>query len=379
METPLLKGGPAPFVEVCVLAAVSCLLNRRSASNPPSKALIYSALLCVAVINCGYNVLTKYVLSGASATTKADPLLLSLLRDAIAYPILQFGALISDGFRLPRMKDLPLICLLGLLGMFGNQFLFMYGMEGNHVTATEASILSQTQPVFAAVLAMFAGQVQPSRWVFLGVLLTFGGSMIMAKAWNIHKLAGDDGLHIGSILLGALAMALYYVVQKPMLESYPPLSLTAWAYFFGTLWMGMASLSYLTLPEDELEAKWASVNTGATRVALAFAVIMNSVLKYALQSFANKWTGATITSCWMCVVPVLTALVGTLIGERPCLSYLGGCPVLAGVYLVTAMREPACKAIAPAAEKEPPSPPSGGYAAMISIPSAAFAPCETRP
>jgi threonine/homoserine efflux transporter RhtA len=106
--------------------------------------------------------------------------------------------------------------------------------------------------------------------------------------------------------------------------------------------MALAALSYLALPKRQMQDKWSSICTQPTVIALAFAILMNSVLKYSLQSFANKWVGATTLTVWMCLVPVLTAIVGVMwsgLGEKPSLSYLGALPVMIGVYMVTVARQ----------------------------------------
>lgn len=330
----------------------------------PNKWVVYAALLSVSLVNTGYNVLTKQVLSAhggshdseddgsgsgsaaGTAPTKADPLIFSMLRDCTAFPILQLGAMIVDGAVLPRARDVPMIALFGLTGMFGNQFLFIYGLAGPKIPATEASVLSMTQPVFAAMLALLAGQQKPSWLLFFGVLFTFGGSIIMAKVWTVHHVFSDDAIRLGSLLLGALSMALYYVLQKPYLESYPLLSLTAWSYFFGAAWMVLAQCYYLfsDTPEKYHE-RWESVNNTDALLTLLFAVLMNSVAKYALQSFSNKWTNATTLCVWSCLVPIFTGLIGAASPESSgfheplTLAYLGAAPVIAGVMLVTMAKE----------------------------------------
>jgi len=246
-----------------------------------------------------------------------------------------------DGPKLPALRDVPVIAILGLLGMFGNQFFFIYGMSGN-VSATEASVLSQLQPIFAALFAIIAGQVGPSWMLFFGVVLTFGGSVVMAEVWTITDMAGAQTIHLLSVVASAFCMALYYVAQKPILNRYPPLSLTAWSYFFGALWMALASCYYLTLPRDEMIEKFASMNTLVNWISLIFAVLMNSVLKYALQSFSNKWTGATTLTAWSCLTPILTGFIGAVVPafhESLSWSYFGAVPVIVGVFLVTMARE----------------------------------------
>jgi drug/metabolite transporter (DMT)-like permease len=156
-----------------------------------------------------YNCVTKWVLSG---TTKADPLAFSLLRDVIAFPLLEIGALLVDGRLIPAKTDLPMLAALGLLGMFGNQFLFIYGLSDKSVSATLAAVLSQTQP----------------SWLLgAGVLLAFGGAAVMARVWSSEIRSADELLHLGALLLGALCMAGYYVAQAPVLRRIPPLTLTA--------------------------------------------------------------------------------------------------------------------------------------------------------
>ena len=174
-------------------------------SAEPHPWLVYGALLGVVVGNTAYNVITKWALPpGDTAFT----LCFSLFRDALAFPILQVGALCVDGCRLPARRDVPTMALLGLLGMFGNQFLFIYGLSDKSVSATLASVVSQTQPVFGALLAIAARQAKASWMLALGVLLAFGGSAVMARVWSA-EVAGsaDELLHLGSLLLGAACMA----------------------------------------------------------------------------------------------------------------------------------------------------------------------------
>lgn len=58
-----------------------------------------------------------------------DPLIFSFLRDALAFPILLLMAWFMEGMRMPKAGDVPRFILLGLTGMFGNQFLFILGLQ----------------------------------------------------------------------------------------------------------------------------------------------------------------------------------------------------------------------------------------------------------
>lgn len=51
----------------------------------------------------------------------ADPLVFSVYRDAFAWPVLHFAALLIDGVIVPHLEDWYRFFLQGLFGVFGNQ------------------------------------------------------------------------------------------------------------------------------------------------------------------------------------------------------------------------------------------------------------------
>ena len=356
---------------------------------PVSRLLVWACLGTVVVLNASYNVITKHALKSGSKGG-ADPLIFSLYRDMCAYPILQVAAWIFNGFRFPRTRDIPLIALLGLTGMFGNQYLFILGLQ--LTSATFASVTSQMQTIFATLLSLIAGQIQLSVTLVVGVVAAFSGSLIMGRVWCVadadlwecsgSSSSGGGGGGGGSpnatagggVLLGwqsgggggsgatslvgdavlfggSFAMALYYVLQKPLLARYPPLTLTAWSYFWGAAIMGLASLFDVNEP-----SKWRSVWASSDSIgALCFAITMNSVAKYALQSYANKWTGATTLTVWSSMVPLVTAAFAFVaLHETLSWSSLGGILTLIGVALVSWLQRKtnAAKAQAKAADAE---------------------------
>lgn len=291
--------------------------------------LVLISLFGVALLNAGYNTLTKDALSKEGA----NALIFSLFRDACAYPILQLGALLVDGPLRPRRQDIPLFAALGLTGMFGNQFLFIEGLK--YVSSNVASIISLAQAPIACSIAMAVGQ---ERFVWRkvgGLAAAVSGAGILLAPWSLT--AADSGELAGYACgLGAcLSMATYYIIQKPALRRYPPLTVTAWSYFFGALTMGLASTYYAGSP-----TQWHL--TPNAWLALLFAVLANSVGKYALQSFANAHVEATTVTAWSTAVPVFTAIFAYVDPSQRVsplqVKYLGMLPIMAGIYLVTPKR-----------------------------------------
>ena len=96
--------------------------------------------------------------------------------------------------------------------------------------------------------------------------------------------------------------------------------------------MALASMYYAAAP-----AEWHLTHNAW--LALLFAVLANSVGKYALQSFANAHVEATTVTAWSTVVPVFTAIFAYVDPSQRVsplqLKYLGMLPIVAGIYLVT--------------------------------------------
>ena len=121
-------------------------------------------------------------------------------------------------------------------------------------------------------------------------------------------------------------MAIYYIIMKPMLKKYPPVTVTAWSYCSGAIVMGAVSLIYVpwspawTARADPFKSTGtigdAWTVTSKAWLAIAVAVVVNSVMKYGLTSFANKHTSVTVLAMFGTLVPVFTYAGEFLAGEK---------------------------------------------------------------
>ena len=80
-----------------------------------------------------------------------NSLVLSVLRDAGCAPILLIAAYFVEGLHIPTWREMPFFALLGLFGMFLNQFLYIQG-----VYLTTANIASVYQPLIAVFTALLS-------------------------------------------------------------------------------------------------------------------------------------------------------------------------------------------------------------------------------
>lgn len=309
--------------------ASSLMTTEQPKSKKPNFFLLLLGLLMIQLVNAGYNVVTKAVLS--SKKGGANPLIFSLFRDAMAFPILQSAALFSRPL-LPETGDIPRIFFCGLTGMFGNQFLFILGLT--FTSPTVASVVQQV-PIATFIISTIIGLDRFSWLKAFGVLVAFGGSLVVEGVQNLEQ--GGDMVWGSLCLLGAMSsMSIYLIIQKPLLRKYSAISVTAWNYFFGALTMAVASLYFVPWTPSWNEHNsnvW--VISKETWYGLAFAVILNSCVKYYLQTICNKHVSAIVLTVFYYFAPIFTAILEWIVlGHELKLQYLGCIATFFGVFLV---------------------------------------------
>ncbi len=336
------------------------------------------ALLFVQLSNAAYGVITKVALHGKGGV---NPLVFSLLRDALSFPLLEGIALVVDGPQLPARGDVGRFVCLGLFGMFGNQFCYILGLV--YIDAGLASVINLLTPVCAWLFATAIGLDRFSWLQAGGVLCAVGGAMIFVGLFDLQSHVSTDnsgsgatpasgaGSSFADTLKGTVAvfgscvtMSVYYILMKPVLKLYSPITVTAWSYFFGAFVMGLVSLMYVPWSQHwsnspdpfklcdlghtcpTVGEAWAV--TPKAWAAIAVAVVVNSVIKYGLTSFANKHVSVTVLAIWGTLVPVFTFageyLACSIQGKEQCAAsgmqvewhtrYLGAIGVLCGLGVV---------------------------------------------
>jgi len=154
---------------------------------------------------------------------------LSLGRLAVASLVLAAAAPVL-GVRMPARTDLPRIFGCGLTGMTAYQLLLNAGERT--VPAGTASLLVNTGPIFAAVLAYVLLREPLGSRGRLGILLGFAGAAVMTVAQGGALRPSADAL---LILAAAVSQALFFVLQKPLLARHRGFEVTCYAMWSGTL------------------------------------------------------------------------------------------------------------------------------------------------
>lgn len=248
---------------------------------------------------------------------------LALLRYAVASLVLGIVALFRHR-PLPPLRDLPGICVMGLLGFTIYNAALNYGET--RVTAGAASFLINTSPVFTVLLAILFLKERLNAWGWAGIAVSFAGVTVIA-------LGEGHGLRFSAeawlIVLAALSASGYTVLQKNYLQRYRPLELTTYV-----IWAGTAGLMLFWpgLLRDVQDAP------PATTAIVFYLGVFPAAFAYVTWTHVLSRIPASIAVSFLYLVPVLATFIAWLwLGEAPSpISLGGGALALLGVALVSA-------------------------------------------
>lgn len=243
-----------------------------------------------------------------------------------AIALLAANAVLRRGWvRNPR--DLLRLALLGLLGIALNQGLFLFGLR--HTTAINATILVTTVPVFTVLGSVLTRQEPASRAKLLGIALAAAGAvwLIGPERFSLHA-----GQAVGNamIVAGMLCYASYFLLSKPVLRRYRPLTVSAYA-------MGFGALAFVPVGLPGTMALASRTVSPLTWAWVAYIVLFPTVLAYLANIWALKRASSHLVAGYIYLQPVFTVSVAPLVlsGEHVTLrAIVAASLIFAGLGLV---------------------------------------------
>jgi drug/metabolite transporter (DMT)-like permease len=226
-------------------------------------------------------------------------------------------------------KDIPILVLLALTGV---TFFFPVQYTGIQMAgASTASILAcLLSPVLIAMFSAILFKERLLKKQVLGIGIATVGTFAVVTNGTV-SFRSDATFFFGSLLLlvTPFLWATYSLLGKKVLDKYNPFLVAAYVTCLGGLLLVPFSLvenSFCSVLEMSLY-EW---------VGILFLSVTCSLLGYYIYFYVMKQVSATITSSFLFVEPLITALLAVaFVGEVLNLFIIaGGLLIFVGVYLV---------------------------------------------
>lgn len=228
-----------------------------------------------------------------------------------------------------RKQDVPMIVVLGLVGMFGYHVLFFLSLK--YTTAINSSIIGATNPIWVNILSVFFLGIglQPKR--ILAIAISFTGVLLTITNGNLLVFL-ERGYNKGDfiMLLAVLCWAVYNILSKKVMDRYSPIVVTTYSFM-------VCALVLLPFFVHDLSTGFVQHTTIKSWTAVIYMAIFPSVIGYLSMQTAVHKLGAGKASVFINLVPIFSAIMSVIfLGETlGFVKLLSGALIILGVYINT--------------------------------------------
>jgi drug/metabolite transporter (DMT)-like permease len=277
-------------------------------------------LLVLATLLWGGNYICGRFLADALPAT-----LLNAVRWAISTALLA-GLLAISKKPLPLLTKWKEFMVLGFLGVFAFSTLNYLGLRT--ISASRAGMISAGIPIAILAFTPFVLKETVKAKACIGAAVSIVGVVILFLGKS-----GDSshGTIIGDleIVLAALAWGLYTVLGKRFGKRMDPLTMTAGASFYGTLFSAASCAGTVQAGMIHM--------TAVGWICVIYVSTFASVIAYLAWNAGVKTVGAGSAAPYINLLPVWTVVFGILLLHEHIsgITLLGGAITIAGAVLAT--------------------------------------------
>ena len=279
------------------------------------------SLLTVQILFGSWPILGKVALRAMSPASLVS---CRLTGAAVAFALLQRR--ITPLLRMP-LKDIVILTLCSMMGVVGNQFLYVKGLS--LTTVINVTLLSTTIPVYALVVSILFGY---DKWSFKrlgGIVLSMVGVIYLINPGRadlaFHATAGNL-----LILTNSFLYAIYIVISKDLFERYGALNVITWIFLVGSV--VTVPVGIYSLQQENLAA--IGINVWA---AIAFIILFPTVGAYYLNAWALTRVSPSTVAIYIYLQPLIAfGFAPLLLGEQSnSRTIIAAILIFTGVAVVT--------------------------------------------
>ena len=229
------------------------------------------------------------------------PFTVMFLRYSFAVPILFAWMWVKEGHVVPKIEDRKALIIMAFTSVFLYQIGYMYGMQ--KTAASDASLVIGFNPIFVAILSVFALSHKLTRESISGIILSFAGILLIFLASPNVDIPLEERLVGNSLIMfGAFVYAIYVIIMRQyVLNSgqLSPLALITWVSFVG--W-------FFFIPFVLAEEPWNRSWSNDEWLLIGYLGILSTALSYVFFAIGIEVIGANRASSFVNVVPVFGIL-----------------------------------------------------------------------
>jgi drug/metabolite transporter (DMT)-like permease len=233
-----------------------------------------------------------------------------------------------------KLRDIFLLFLASLFGIFINQLSFIIGLS--LTSPIDASVITTTAPLMTMILAAAFLKEPITLKKVAGVLIGATGALLLIFSGNTVRLnaTGIEGNLL--CILSCFSFAIYLTLFKNLINRYRPVTLMKWMFLFAAI----CSLPFCRQAISLVD--YAGMPAGIY-LRIAYVVVMATFVAYLLLPVGQKTLRPTIVSMYNYLQPLVSSLVAVALGMDVFGWTKGGAALLIflGVYVVTQSRKAA--------------------------------------
>ena len=293
---------------------------REGYSDKPDLAP-HLALIAVQILFGTWPIFGKLVLGWMSS-----PTLVFFRVTGAALAFLSIRHSLTPLLKMPR-KALLWLILCSVIGVVGNQFLFVKGLS--MTTAINATLLSSAIPVFTLFVSIVFGYDNLSLKRMVGIAVAITGVFLLV---NPARSDFSTRTTLGNLLIvsNSFLYAVYIVISKDLFERYGALNVITWIFVVGAILCVPAGI--YTLPGEQLRVIPVSV-----WLAIGFIILFPTVGAYYLNGWALTKVTPSVVAVYIYLQPLIAfGLAPIVLGETPNTLTIGSAVLIfTGVAIVT--------------------------------------------
>lgn len=220
-------------------------------------------------------------------------------------------------------KDILPLLTVGLLGLVGNQVLFVIGISKTSVA--HAGVITALSPVLVLIGSGVLGHEHVSGRRIAGLITAATGVVVL----QFSRGSTCEASHMGDaiMLLSVLVFAAFNLAGKKLAERVGSLRMNIVAYSAAGVLSLPFALWHLSRNSDASLLAW---------IGVVYMAVASSVVGYLIYAHALKHLPASRVSVVIYLQPVVVSLLAmATLGERPGVAFVPAIVlVLAGVYVV---------------------------------------------